>query len=133
LTDYKEFKAILEDHYADWSTPLNNPKKWYADDVLVFDLLPPFVPYRSSEEYVAGVQKEFYNKMSEVKFTAKDILRVTQMGDMVLTEVIVHGSAKQKNGGKLELDVRQTQVWVRRNGKWLIVHEHNSVPMMPPK
>lgn len=50
---------------------------------------------------------------------------------MALTEVLVHGAAPLKTGGAFEVDVRQTQVWVRHNGKWLILHEHNSVPTAP--
>lgn len=127
-----EFKAMLDRHYADWSTPLNNPEKWYVDDVLVFDLIPPFQPYRGRDRYVAGALKEFYDKMTSVTFTAKQVLRITRIDDMALTEVIVHGSTAPKAGGQMELDVRQTQVWVKRDGKWQIIHEHNSVPMAAP-
>ncbi len=35
--DYEEFTARLAQHYADWTTPINHPEKWYVDDALVFD------------------------------------------------------------------------------------------------
>ena len=128
-----EFKAMLERCYADWSTPLNHPEKWYADDVLVFDLIPPFPPYRGRDRYVASALKEFYEKMTSVTFTAKEVLRIVCIDDMALTEVIVHGSTQPKVGEQMEMDIRQTQVWVKRDGKWLIIHEHNSVPMPAPQ
>jgi ketosteroid isomerase-like protein len=34
-----------------------------------------------------------------------------------------------KDGKGLEADTRQTAIWEKRGGKWLIVHEHVSVPM----
>jgi ketosteroid isomerase-like protein len=29
----------------------------------------------------------------------------------------------------MELDARHTAIWERRGGKWLVVHEHISVPL----
>jgi len=34
-----------------------------------------------------------------------------------------------KAGGSLVIDGRHTAVWEKRNGKWLIVHEHLSAPL----
>ena len=40
-----------------------------------------------------------------------------------------HLSAKPKAGGDMEIDCRHTAIWEKRDGKWLIVHEHVSAPL----
>jgi ketosteroid isomerase-like protein len=31
----------------------------------------------------------------------------------------------------MEMDARQTLIWEKREGKWAIIHEHNSAPLPP--
>jgi ketosteroid isomerase-like protein len=40
-----------------------------------------------------------------------------------------HLSAELKNGQPIEAEGRQTDLWQRHDGKWLIVHEHTSAPV----
>jgi ketosteroid isomerase-like protein len=43
--------------------------------------------------------------------------------------VTFHLSGKKKTGESVEVDGRHTVIWENRSGKWLIVHEHFSVPL----
>jgi ketosteroid isomerase-like protein len=43
--------------------------------------------------------------------------------------VSLHLSIAFKDGKTEEIDARHTAIWEKRGGKWLIVHEHVSVPM----
>ncbi|HSE38728.1 MAG TPA: nuclear transport factor 2 family protein [Blastocatellia bacterium] len=125
-----EFRAILEQYFAAWST-LNpdNAAKFYAKDagLVFYDIAP--LKYVGWTEYKTGVIKAFTETMSSGKLTPNNDLQVTQRGPVVWTTVTFHLSAKPKAGGEMELDCRQTAIWEKRGGKWLIVHEHLSAPL----
>ncbi|MDP9090258.1 MAG: nuclear transport factor 2 family protein [Pseudomonadota bacterium] len=44
---------------------------------------------------------------------------------------ILRVKAAQKGGRVTDIQVRQTDVWNKVDGRWYIVHEHNSLPMQP--
>jgi ketosteroid isomerase-like protein len=52
-------------------------------------------------------------------------------GDHAYSWAVVHMVAQMKSGAKTDMLVRNSDVWARMNGKWLIVFEHNSVPLDP--
>lgn len=125
-----EFKALLDQYYAAWST-LNpdNAARFYAKDadLVFYDLAP--LKYKGWGEYKTGVIKAFTETMASGKLTPKDDLKVNQRGNVVWTTVTFHLSAQPKAGGAMELDCRHTAIWEKRGGKWLIVHEHLSAPL----
>ena len=126
-----EFKTLIDQYYAAWST-LNpdNAAKFYAKDagLVFYDIAP--LKYNSWAEYKEGVKKAFTETMSSGKLTPKDDLKVNQRGNLVWTTVTFHLSAQPKAGGAaLEVDGRHTAIWEKRDGKWVIVHEHVSAPL----
>jgi uncharacterized protein (TIGR02246 family) len=125
-----EFRALLDRYAAAWSSmDPNQPAPLYAQDAgLVFYDLAPFA-YSGWSEYREGVQKTFFDKMASGKLTHKDDLRVTRRGNVAWTTASLHLSLTFKDGKSEEVDARHTAIWEKRGGKWLIVHEHVSVPM----
>jgi ketosteroid isomerase-like protein len=108
---------------------LTDEAKFYAqNDGLVFYDVAPFA-YHSWKEYHAGVQKEFLDGADAVKLTAGKDLRVTRRGLIAWTTVTIHLYEKAKDGKTTDADMRYTGIWERRGAKWLLVHEHLSVPM----
>jgi uncharacterized protein (TIGR02246 family) len=126
-----EFKALIEGYYTAWSTlKLDNAAKYYAKDadLIFYDIAP--LKYNDWAEYRAGVQKAFIDVISSGKLTPNlNDLRVTRRGNIAWTTLTFHLSATPKAGGSMELDARHTAIWEKRDGKWLIVHEHISVPL----
>jgi ketosteroid isomerase-like protein len=125
-----EFKELIKQYYELWS--MANPDKpapLYAKDagLVFYDVAP--LKYTGWDEYKVGVQKNLFDNLASGALTAKDDLKVTRKGNIAWTTVTGHFSAKMKNGQALEADVRHTAIWEKRNGKWLIVHEHVSMPM----
>ena len=128
--DAGEFKDLIRQYYEGWSSGnTDNPAKLYAKDanLVFFDVAP--LKYNGWEEYKQGVQKNFYDNMTSAALTAKDDLAVTRHGNVAWTTVTGHLSVKMKDGKALETDIRHTAIWEKRGGKWLIVHDHVSVPM----
>jgi len=128
---YGEFKALIDQYYAAWSTlNPNNAAKFYAKDadLVFYDIAP--LKYNNWAEYKAGVTKAFTDTMSSGKLTPLDDLKVSQRGNVVWTTVTFHLKAQPKAGGApLEFDGRHTAIWEKRGGQWVIVHEHISAPL----
>lgn len=128
--DTAEFKDLIRQYYAAWSSGSpENPARLYAKDsnLVFYDVAP--LKYIGWDEYKQGVQKNLFDNMVSATLTPKDDLVVTRRGNVAWTTVTGHLSAKMKDGKGLEADTRQTAIWEKRGGKWLIVHEHVSVPM----
>lgn len=98
--DYTMFAQLVRRQQADWSLPQNNPRQWYVEDAGVFDLVTPLEGYRTADDFVAGANHGFFNKAARADFTLKQMIRVTRISDdVVLTEVLLHGSAQLKTSG----------------------------------
>jgi uncharacterized protein (TIGR02246 family) len=125
-----EFRALLDRYAAAWSSmDTSQPAPLYAQDAgLVFYDLAPFA-YAGWGEYREGVQKTFFDKIASGKLNHKNDLRVTRRGNVAWTTATLHLSLTFKDGKTEEFDARHTAIWEKRSGKWLIVHEHLSVPM----
>lgn len=126
-----EFRKLIENYYADWSK-LNTdaPAKYYAKDadLIFYDIAP--MKYNGWKEYSDGVQKYFFATATSAKLTPNmNDLKVTVRGNVAWTTLTFHLSVALKAGGSTEIDARHTAIWERRNGRWLIVHEHISVPL----
>ena len=54
---------------------------------------------------------------------------VMASGDLGCSWQILRVIAQQKSGRTTDITVRQTDIWNKVDGRWYIVHEHNSLPM----
>jgi ketosteroid isomerase-like protein len=129
-SDAATFRKLTDAYCAAWST-LDTSKVavFYAQDAgLVFYDLAPF-SYHGWQEYKAGAQKEFLDTIVSGKLTAGDDLKVTRRGNIAWTTVSLRLVMDGKDGKKTDLNARYTGIWEHRAGKWIIVHEHLSVPL----
>lgn len=126
-----EFKDLIRQYYEAWNSfSTDKPAPLYSKDasLVFFDIAP--LKYTGWEEYKAGVQKNFFDQMASGKLTTNNDLKVAHKGNVAWTTVTGHLSGKMKDGKSMEADFRHTAIWEKTGGKWLIVHEHFSVPMM---
>ena len=96
-----------------------------GDSLIVFDAIPPR-EYRGWEAY----RKDWQGILDAC--TAAPTMEITDLKieaerSLAYSHSIQHFVCAAK-GGKLELTMRTTDVYRKIGGKWLIVHEHNSVP-----
>ncbi|HEX3985556.1 MAG TPA: SgcJ/EcaC family oxidoreductase [Acidobacteriaceae bacterium] len=99
----------------------------YAPDVFVFDVIPP-------RQYVGW---DAYKKDWVDLFAANPgpvvnhvtHLSITVVGPVAYTHYMTEGSLTDKDGKASQMAVRATDVLRKVKGKWLIVQEHNSVPV----
>ena len=127
-----EFKALIDKSATAWSS-LNpdNAAALYAKDadLVYYDLAP--LKYTGWSEYDKGVRQVFAG-FETLMLTPGSDLKVSRAGKVAWTTVTYHAAVKMKGTATpMELDARQTLIWEKRDGKWLIVHEHISAPLPP--
>src|SRR6266545_593728 len=125
-----DFKAMLAEVDKAWCTlDTKNVAPFYAKDaeLTFFDIAP--LKYQGWSEYQAGAQKLFLDGAKSMKFIPKGDDHITRKGDAAWMTRTLRISAEMKEGKPLELDCRHTVLWVRYGEKWLIAHEHVSVPL----
>lgn len=98
----------------------------YASDVTVFDVLPPlrFTGYRAEHEKLTAW---FAGYRSGVGYDVRE-LRVHADGDIGFAFYIFHVSGTLQDGDQVDMWVRATLGCQRVGERWLIVHDHSSVP-----
>jgi ketosteroid isomerase-like protein len=95
------------------------------DQAVFFDFTP--MQYVGWETYASEIKK-VQESIRKFKITLKDDLAVRVHGPMAYA----HGTWKMDflftDGSRRHLEGRLTEVLEKRKGKWIIVHEHASVP-----
>ena len=126
-----DFNDLIKRYYTAWNT-LNpdNVSFLYAQDAdLVFFDIAPLKYSGGWAEYRDNFKKNVAPGFSSLKLTPNHDVKITRRGNMALTTLTFHLSARQKDGTALEFDARHTIVWEKRAGQWLIIHEHVSKPL----
>jgi uncharacterized protein (TIGR02246 family) len=103
--------------------------KNYVDDdsLLVFDVLPPR-QYVGAEAFHKDWQGFLDGFDGPITFENSD-MEVVSDGKLAYAHCIAHVAGKGKDGNPIDMTLRLTDVLRKVKGKWLIVHEHVSVPV----
>jgi ketosteroid isomerase-like protein len=120
-------KAYLQKIWDGWSTldPANTAKFYASGPNTYFDIAP--LKYGSWDEYEKGV-KGVLSGYKSAKFTVNDDVAIHPHGDLVWVTGTIADEMVSK-AGKVDMgNMRWTAVFENQDGKWLIVHEHVSVP-----
>jgi ketosteroid isomerase-like protein len=120
-------KAHLQKIWDAWSTldPANAAQFYASGPHVFFDLAP--LKYGSWDEYQKGVVNVLAD-FKTAKLTVNDDAEIHPAGAIVWATATVKEDAIMKSGKREMGNFRWTVVFEKENGKWLIVHEHISVP-----
>ena len=121
-------KAYLQKIWDGWSTldPANVAKFYASGPHTFFDIAP--LKYESWEEYEKG-SKTLLSNYKSAKFTVNDDAAIHSHGDLVWATATIKEEMTSK-AGKIDMgNMRWTVVFENQDGKWMIVHEHVSVPL----
>jgi ketosteroid isomerase-like protein len=99
----------------------------HGDDLFVFDLIPPR-QYVGWDAYKKDWQGVIDGCKGPVKATLSD-LNVSTDHHLAVGHNIQHFSCTGADGKPLDMTMRVTDAYRKSGGKWLIVHEHISVPV----
>jgi uncharacterized protein (TIGR02246 family) len=95
--------------------------------LVVFDVVPPR-QYVGADAYRKDWQDFFAMFNGPVKFTISD-LAVAADRNLAYSHSIQRVTGTDKNGKPIDLTVRVTDGYRKVGGRWLIEHEHVSVPV----
>jgi ketosteroid isomerase-like protein len=99
----------------------------YSPDIIYFDLVPPLQYIGSAalrdrflewfDGYKGGIGQEIRG------------LHILVSGDIAATSMLIRSGGTLKSGRDVDLWVRATSCCQRSNDRWLITHEHVSLPV----
>jgi len=95
----------------------------------LFNVLTP-LHQRGRTAVVEQMQAWFGAYASDIGYEVRD-LYVTTESDLGFCSFVYHVSGTLASGGDVDMWVRTTLGCRRIDGRWLIVHDHESVPYDP--
>jgi ketosteroid isomerase-like protein len=127
----KAATQALEDTYNEGfnSKDVDKTMSVYAPgkELFVIDVVPPR-EYKGWEDYKKDFEGLFSAFPGPVKNTISE-QTIHVVGSLAYGHNIQTGEFTGKDGSKFKIVVRTTDIYRKMNGKWLIVEEHNSVPV----
>ena len=100
---------------------------WYAPDIVNFDLAPPLAQRGHEATDPAALQGWFDTWDGPIGITF-DPFTVCTAGDLAFTFGFLHITGKRTDASLTDVWARFTICLERHEGKWHIVHEHQSFP-----
>jgi uncharacterized protein (TIGR02246 family) len=98
------------------------------ESLFVFDVIPPR-QYVGAKAYRKDWEDFFASFPGPVETFEINDLKVMTDGNLAFSHSIQRAVVTDKDGKKADITFRLTDVYRKINGKWLIVHEHVSVPV----
>ena len=101
----------------------------YAGDVLIFDVINP-AQHAGLDSLRQRLAQWFSTFDGPIDSEVRD-LQVTADGQIAFCRSLQRFRGSLKNGGTLDMLVRYTTCLCKRDGRWLVTHEHASTPFDP--
>ena len=98
----------------------------YAPDALSFDVVNP-LRYVGADAIRKRLEGWFSSFQGSIGLEIRD-LNITVGDAVAFSHCLNHVSATTTDGGKLDMWWRETACYRKIEGKWLITHQHSSVP-----
>ena len=98
----------------------------YAPDTVVFDVTPPHRVV-GRDQYRRNFER-WFAEMPTIEYEAHE-LAVQTGGDVAFCHALGHVQATRSNGERADYWVRVTVGFEKRNGEWLMTHDHVSMPI----
>lgn len=130
MSSEQEVRALLDERVA--AVAAKDPAPLLAvmaDELDSFGVTPPH-RVRGREAMAAGLQAWFAGYATDIGYAVHD-LEVRADGDLAVATFVYAVSGTLRSGDEVDMWVRATAVLERRAGRWVVVHQHESVPWDP--
>lgn len=125
--DEAQIHALIEGRIrAIHAKDLNTLLAHHAADVLSFDVLDP-LQNRGADAIRERAKQWFAAYQGVIGYGVRD-LNVTAGADVAYCTYLYRVTGTLQKGGQVDMWVRATVCFHKQDDKWLIVHEHQSVP-----
>jgi ketosteroid isomerase-like protein len=123
-----EIRAFLDSRSEAISTgDLDRLMSFYSPDIVYFDIVPP-LQYVGSVALRERFSHWFDGFKGSIGQEVHDLTIVTS-GDVAVASMLIRASGTRKNGHEVGFWVRATSSFQRSDNRWLITHEHVSLPV----
>ena len=102
---------------------------YYMRDILSYDVVGT-LQYVGSSAIRARMEEWFSSFEGAIGYDVQDV-KISASDDLAYSFGLCHVNATKTAGGKLEMWWRETTCYRKIDSKWLIIHEHSSVPFDP--
>lgn len=101
---------------------------WNSPDLVVFDVIPPlsYVGWESFRKDWEG----FFDGFKEITVYDWTDVHIQAVGNLGWMRALVHILGTLQDGKPLDMTFRDTAIFERKDGKWVVVHDHGSVPIL---
>jgi uncharacterized protein (TIGR02246 family) len=99
----------------------------YAPDVVTFDVVPP-LRVDGAEAYRRNFETWFASVRGPIDYEVRD-LRIACDDHLAVCHHVARVRSTRTMGAKSDYEVRVTSVLQMREGRWLVTHEHISMPV----
>ena len=111
-------------NWSDLKIEANDPYYTHDADAVFFDVLP--LKFVNWQDYKDGINK-LIQDFSGQKIEPREV-RTHRAGRFAWATFLWNTTVYFKDGRQVELNGRSTQILEKRQGKWIVIHEHWSVP-----
>lgn len=137
-SDIESWNERADRFCAAWSSEVGRPNfdalsEMYAaePDVVIYDTLPPIQGFRGFKQMRQSIYPGL--KRISVRRTGPVVVKHLVAGSVVVVSYPFHLSYGFADGTGHEIEARISEVWEKRAGRYVIVHEHPStVYTCPP-
>lgn len=98
----------------------------HAADTVSFDIVPP-LRYIGTDAYRKPWEETFANFTGPIQFEIRE-LDITIGADIAFSRSLNRMMGTMNDGEETDVWLRWTACFQKREGRWLIVHDHSSVP-----
>jgi uncharacterized protein (TIGR02246 family) len=130
LIGESQIRALIDDRVkAVRAKDVNGAISVIAPDVRSFDVVNPLqqigldASKKRAEAWFSSLQGAIDYEIRDLSISAGD--------DVAFSHGLSHVSATTRDGGQLDMWWRTTICFRKIDGKWVVTHEHNSVPFDP--
>lgn len=127
VSDEAEIRTLIEARVkAVHAKDINGAMSSITPNILLFDVVNP-LHFRGSDAERERVQAWFSSFQGPIGYEIRDLFIETG-DDVAFSHCLNRYSGTTTDGGQLGMWVRVTTCYRKINSKWMITHEHQSVP-----
>lgn len=125
--DEAQIRALIDHRIeAVRANDVNGALSNIAPDILSFDVVNP-LQYIGSDALRKRAEGWFSSFQGPIGYEIRN-LSITASDDVAFSHSLNRFSGTKTDGGKIDMWVRATGCYRKIGGKWMVTHEHNSVP-----
>ncbi|WP_280428385.1 YybH family protein [Nocardia brasiliensis] len=101
----------------------------YAPGIVYYDVVPP-LRFTGTDQVRRNFVRWFDEYEGQIDLQTHD-LTIVRDGDLAVANMLHLDSGERKGGLQRSIWVRETSCLRRESGRWLVTHEHISIPFDP--